>query len=250
MHGIRKKLYEVNIMKHKIVIIGIIVTCLIVPIFSQATNNEVIERLDKLEEENQKLQAELDQLKRNTGDENRVEFLQKDQWGREFAFESSGGIQGSFAESQISVIFPRIANTFSIGMGFIYSGNLIPHYTLGEEGIEQVTPYMLSGALVLIHSSPLLFNFMRIYGRYEVRSGYFFNSDAFNGGMWSIGGTGYGGIAFYTSRWTAFYIELGGGGMYKHDAGIHTNKLLTSRYSGYGFGIRAGIRVFLAPLNK
>ncbi len=69
-------------------------------------------------------------------------------------------------------------------------------------------------------SSPLFFNFIRIYGVAEFIFGYTFTDPEDNdtpetyinkyGKNFTFGALGSGGIEFYTSKWTAFFIEVGG----------------------------------------
>ena len=95
----------------------------------------------------------------------------------------------------------------------------------------------------IAYGSSMFLNFVRVYGGFDIYIGTMLTArNAYSGNLF-LGGLGFGGLEIYTSRWSAFFIECGGGG------GGHLIKgdnLFVNEYGHLGGGfVRVGTRFFL-----
>jgi hypothetical protein len=225
-------------------------------------------RIEALEQKNNDLEMELEETKRNiadnsgdaTGDLNKV-AIQKDQWGREFAFEFSGGLSGVYTQFNVGILFPKIKNSMIIGLGVNTLVSLIPMIKF-DKTKDDINSYFYSIISVYFKfggTSPLFFNFIRVYGYGEFIIGARIQNQEMdiykNNVTISFGGFGFGGIEFYTSRWCAIFIEAGGGYIgfvtleNENVKDIKNVKVETENGSN-GFAFNIGVKIFLAKKKK
>ena len=229
----------------------ILVVLFVCNLFSQNDDkiNELEKRLIELEKQNKELQEDVDSTKRENS--NGVTLVQKTQWGDEVCFEISGGQQGIYSQATLGIFTPRIKNFFRVGFKFNFSGSQIYLLTYKKDTNDLIkhAPMIVGGNLVFNFSSPLLFNFMRIYGNTEFLFGWTFNGAVNYGSNFTFGGFGYGGIEFYTSKYAALFIEAGGGSIYGFS--IDKNQYIADNpWAGSGFGIKLGTRIYFANKDK
>jgi hypothetical protein len=238
--------------------------------FPQDTNKlaDLEKRIEDLEKKNNDLEIELEETKRSiadnsgdaSGDLNKV-ALQKDQWGKEFAFEFSGGLQGVYSQFNVGILFPKIKNSLILGLGINFSASIIPmiSFDRNKQDINTYFYSIISAYFKVGGTSPLFFNFIRVYGYGDLLIGARIQNQGMditkNFVTFSIGGLGYGGIEFYTSRWCAIFFEAGGGYMAfftieKNDLQEFANFKANSESGSNGFAFNIGVRVFLAKKKK
>jgi hypothetical protein len=269
MPVINVKLPARRIMMNKILII---VMLILSAVCSYPQDNDKLsdleKRIDALEKKNNDLEIELEETKRSiadntsdaSGDLNKV-AIQKDQWGKEFAFEFSGGLQGVYSQFNLGVVFPKIKNALVIGMGINFSASIIPMISFDKtkQDINSYFYSVVSAYFKIGGTSPLFFNFIRVYGYGELLLGARIQNQGMdltkNSVTLTVGGLGYGGIEFYTSRWCAMFFEAGGGYMAfftieKTDDQEFKNIKVNSESGSNGFAFNIGVKVFLAKKKK
>ncbi len=215
---------------------------------------DIANRIAELERRNEELQIQLEEVKIENSvevfDENHIS-IQKNQWGEGFAFEFAGGTQGLYGSGMIGVISPRIKNTISFGLRVNFHGYMGMSEIELENSKTNFTPIALTGSFFMIHSSPMLFNFIRVYGLYELQFGYTYTPGYTNGSYSIYGynftfcGLAYGGVEFYTSKWYSLFIECGGG-VTKVFSDIALKNGSDSSFDGSGFAMRFGAKVYIA----
>ncbi len=220
------------------------------------TLEELAAKVQELEAKNNELEVQLEEIKQNDGSVEVVGndhiALQKNQWGEGFAFEFAGGTQGLYGSGMIGVIFPRIKNTISFGLRVNFNGYMGQSDAV-VNGVETAfSPLALTGSLILIHSSPMLFNFIRVYGVYEVQLGYTYTpgylteTASIYGYNLTFAALGYGGIEFYTSKWYSMFFECGGGVTKVFSDFANSKNGVQSSWNGSGFAMRFGAKVYIA----
>jgi hypothetical protein len=238
-----------------------------ISIYSQESDKtkELENRLDQLEKQNNDLSLELEELKRsnidNTVDLTKTDVtpgIQKDQWGKETSFEFSAGILGAYSQARVGILFPKIKNALFMGLFFNVYASMVPLM-----GIDKSTNSVVENTKVFFTlnyrlggSSPLFFNFMRVYGYGDISiaAKVPYNTEEFKfRTIIAIGGSLYGGVEIYTSKWLALFMESGGSYhgffniMYKEPFEKIT---INKDDSLAGFGLNFGVKVYLAKIEK
>ena len=223
-------------------------------IFSQGDEKliELEKRVSEIEKQNKELQEDVDSSKRDSENKKSgFDMVQKVQWGEEASFEIAAGQQGVYSQAILGIYTPRIKNVFRMGFKTVFSSSQIYMLTYQKNTNDLVkhSPLIISGNLSFNVSSPLFFNFIRVYGTTEFLFGWTFNPVENYGINFSFGGFGYGGIEVYTSKYSCLFIEAGGGAIYTFND--KSNQYLTeNEWAGAGFAIRLGTRIFFAKKNK
>ena len=254
----------------KKLLIAVMLVSISMFMFSQEDKKleELEKRIEDLEKKNNDLEIELEETKRsiadNTGDAsgdlNKV-AIQKDQWGKEFAFEFSGGLQGVYSQFNLGIIFPKVKNSLILGLGINISASLIPVilFDKSEQNINSYFYNIISFYMKVGGTSPLFFNFIRVYGYGEFIIGARIQNQEWditkNSVTLSFGGLGFGGIEFYTSRWVAIFLEAGGGyisflTIEKSEKNEIKNIKVDAETASNGFGFNIGVKIFLAKKRK
>ena len=201
------------------------------------------------------LEIELEEQKRAqaesaSSDKNSL-LRQKEQWGKEFGFELAASLQGIYSEAVIGIVFPKIGNMFSFGLRGVFAGSITEFVYFDKTDSELIKYSRIAsgGTLWFGCGSPLLFNFIRFYGLAEAFFGTTVSFGVEYGPNFTFGAFGFGGIEFYTTRWSAVFIEAGGGWMNIFGAAGNVY-IEEDGWKGSGFGIKLGTRIYLAKKAK
>jgi len=213
------------------------------------------DQVSSLEKKVKELEKEIDLIKRDAND-NAVEkeqlALQKVQWGTEPGFEIFGFLQGGYSGGSIGFVFPKIQTKLvhiTMGLRATYFGGFVPITVTDSDGTLYYTPMLVTGSFWMTYGSPLLFNFMKFYGGFEINVGHTFSPTDVNRYKTNVtvGGVTFGGIEFFTSKWASVFLEVGGGPMSViTDSNNSFVKGQPNQWYGSGFMMRMGSRFFIA----
>ena len=131
--------------------------------------------------------------------------------------------------------------------GAVFSSGMLNQLFTDE--LQKYSTMMISGYITLKFSSPLLFNFIRVYGVGEFAPGFKFSAQVDLGKNIALGLTSLGGVEFYTMEWASFFIEAGGGNIFTIIT--DNNKYLQDEgWTGSGFALKVGGRFYIPSKNK
>ena len=161
---------------------------------------------------------------------------------------------GSFSFFQAGVMFPKINNSFSIGVSARICSSLTWATFINMESEEAVSfhPVLAAGVLSFRGNSPMIFDALMMYGGADLLAGYTFTPyDALIYGTGNLLGDnltfgiiGYFGFELMTGSNISFFTDVGGG--FKTISGDETNQyVIGASWLGSGFSHRAGLRFYL-----
>lgn len=168
-----------------------------------------------LKERISQLEKDVDKMKReNTPREPAKKTPeQKVQWGKTVALDIAAALWGRNSLGTLAIHFPRIKNFLSFGIRGAFASGYGPiRVKLNNNYVDLPLAMSISGGPFIITSSPLFFNFTRIYGGALVLAGRKFSPYGNDfGNNLSLDIAGFGGIEFYANKHHCFFIEVGGG---------------------------------------
>ncbi len=171
-----------------------------------------------------------------------------------FGFEYANGSMGSFSFFQAGLIFPRINNSFSIGVAARICSSLTWATFINMETEEAVSfhPVLAAGILSFRGNSPMIYDVLVMYGGTDLLAGYTFTpydeliygTGNLLGENFTFGIIGYFGLELLTGPKISFFTDVGGG--FKTISGDKTNQyIIGASWLGSGFSYRTGLRFYL-----
>ncbi len=170
------------------------------------------------------------------------------------AIEYANGTMGSFSYFQAGVAFPRIHDSFSIGLSARICSSLTWTTFINMETEEAVSfhPVLAAGIVSFRGNSPMIHQVLTMYGGTDLLVGYTFTpydsliygTGNLVGDNLTFGVIGYFGFELITGPKIAFFTDVGGG--FKTMSGDKTNAyLIAASWIGSGFSYRSGLRFYL-----
>jgi hypothetical protein len=162
---------------------------------------------------------------------------------------------GSFSFFQAGVVFPRIGDSFTIGISARICSSLTWATFINMESEETVSfhPVIAAGIVSFKGNSPPIHGVLLMYGGTDLLVGYTFTpydsliyeTGNLVGDNVTFGVIGYFGFELMTGRKISFFTDIGGG--FKTMSGDETNPYVIGvSWLGSGFSYRSGLRFYFS----